>query len=79
MMSMVNLDASLLQKTLVKLVGIALEKNQYLMFAIRFSKLTPAGSVCFRTNDSKEELYQIIDNAFVYLSCLGCEGSLLHN
>lgn len=70
-------DASLLQKPLTKLVDIVSKENQYLMFMIHSSELMPAGSPNFKTTESIERLYQIIESIFKRAVSLGYEGKTL--
>ena len=70
-------DASLLQKPLTKLVDIVSKENQYLMFMIHSSELMPAGSPNFKTSESIELLYQIIEAIFENAVSLGYEGKTL--
>ena len=70
-------DASLLQKPLTKLVDIVSKENQYLMFMIHSSELMPAGSPNFKTTESIERLYQIIEAIFEKAVSLGYEGKTL--
>ena len=48
--------------------------NEYLEFMIHSSELMPGGSVYFKTEDSIEELYTIMDEFFGYVKSLGYEG-----
>lgn len=70
-------DASLLQKPLTKLVDIVSKENQYLMFMIHSSELMPAGSPNFKTTESIERLYQIIETIFEKAVSLEYEGKTL--
>ena len=70
-------DAFLLQKPLTKLVDVVSAENQYLMFMIHSSELMPAGSPNFKTTESIERLYQIIEAIFEKAISLGYEGKTL--
>ncbi len=70
-------DASLLQRPLTKLIDIVSKENQYLMFMIHSSELMPAGSPNFKTAESIERLFQIINAVFEKAVSLGYEGKLL--
>ncbi len=70
-------DASLLQRPLTKLIDIVSKENQYLMFMIHSSELMPAGSPNFKTPESIERLYQIIEAIFEKAVSLGYEGKTL--
>ncbi len=70
-------DGSLLEKPLMKLVDIVSAENQYLMFMIHSSELMPAGSPNFKTAESIERLYEIIEAVFRKATLLGYKGKTL--
>ena len=73
-----NKDLSL--KGLKKLVDINYKgSDNYLMFMIHSSELMPGGSPSFKTEESIEELYLLLDYLFNYIKKLGYIGISLRN
>jgi walW protein len=73
-------ERDLALKGLKKLVDINYKgSDDYLMFMIHSSELMPGGSPTFKTEESIEELYRLLEQLFDYIKNLGYDGISLRN
>lgn len=70
-------DKFMLKNELKKLIDKCSKKNEYIMFMIHSSELMPGGSPNFKTKESIERLYEIIEFVFKYSKNKGYEGMTL--
>ena len=62
-----------------KVIKECFKKNEYVMFMIHSSELMPGGSPSFKTEESIEKLYKIIEDIFKYSTALGYKGITLRD
>lgn len=64
-------------KAIKKVIDMCSRNNEYIMFMIHSSELMPGGSPSFKTEESIEDLYKLIEDIFKYLKKLGYKGITL--
>ena len=70
-------SSSLCADGMKKVIDKCNKNNEYIMFMIHSSELMPGGSPNFKTEESIEKLYQVIEELFKYSKQLGYKGITL--